>query len=150
MSNRELFDAGEWRTLQFTPLWTFHTVAGADQKIDKKEQMALSKELAEGMLYNNDLAREVLTSLVGDLGQALAQFGADDRDWMRGLSDAADVLDHKVSADMANGFKSSMLLLGHNIAAASGGGFFGMGDKVSGEEKKAIVMVAVALRAKLQ
>ena len=149
MGNRELFDATEWRTLQFTPLWTFHAVAGADQKVDKKEQMALSKELAEGILYNNELAKEVLMSLVSELDHVLLAYSADNRDVMRGFSDAADLLDQKVSSDMANGFKHSMLLLGTNIAEASGGGFFGRGDKVSDEERAALAIVAVALRTEL-
>ena len=71
---RERFTAEEWGTLEFLPLWVFTGVAGIDGNIDHDETRALARELAEAIRYADPLAREVLTSVSGDLQAKLASF----------------------------------------------------------------------------
>jgi hypothetical protein len=143
------FTASEWRTLQFAPLWVFTAVAGADKKIDDKEMAAMSKELSEALLFKDLLAREVIVSVATDFENIMRLYNADSRDVLEGLKDTADILDRKADQDRIRGFKGALLLIARNIAEASGGGMFGMGEKVSKEEKTALVLVAMALRAQL-
>jgi hypothetical protein len=136
--------------LQFTPLWTFSAIAGAESGIDDKEKAALAKELAEAPLFKEALVREVLLALAGDLANQLRAYGADTRDVLKGLGDMADVLDRRATPEEAKNFKNAMLLIGRNIAQSSGGGFLGTGDKVSDREKAAFVLVAAAMRVKIE
>ena len=145
MSLQELFTAAEWRTLQFAPLWTFTAVAGADQNIDEKEVEALGRELSRAGLFKEPLVQEVLSSVVRDLGNIMKAYTEDPRMVIEGLQEVASVLAKRVPARQAENFKRAMLYIGHQVAKASGGGIFGRREKISDEEKAAIVLVAVAL-----
>lgn len=144
---KESYTTSEWRTLQFCPLWVFAAVAGADKKIDDKEAGALAKELSEWAQFNEPLAQEVLLSLGTDLSNMMPLFNQDARDVMAGFRDVADLLDRKATAQQSKGFKGAMLLIGRNIAQSSGGGMFGTGDKMSTDEKNALALIMITLRA---
>jgi hypothetical protein len=47
ISQKELFTSEEWQSLQYSPLWVFSAVAGADGEIDELELHALVKEVEE-------------------------------------------------------------------------------------------------------
>ena len=143
---RESYTVEEWRTLQFAPLWVFAAVAGADRKIDEKEAGALAKELSEWARFKEPLVQEVLLSVVNDIANVTPQYHTDSRDVMAGLQDVADLLDRKATQEQVKNFKGAMLPIGQNIAQASGGGVFGIGDKVSSEEKTALALIMMALR----
>ncbi len=145
MSDRASFTDQQWQTLQFAPLWTLTAVAGADGDVDVKELTAFVKELQEANAYKEPLVREILISLQADFQGVMEDFKADDRSILDGLQEAGRVLDENVGAQQARNFKLAMLLIGKNVAEASGGGLFGMGERVSNQEKKAIVLVAAAL-----
>lgn len=140
---RSSFTDSEWQTILFTPLWAFTAVASADRKIDDKEAGALAKELSEAMLYRDELTREVLAAVGLGLPTIMPAFAADARSIVAGLQDAATLLDAKLPAGAADGFKHATMLIAMNVAKASGSVF---GDKTSKEEKAAIALVAVALR----
>ena len=144
---RESYTMEEWRTLQFAPIWVFTAVASADRKIDEKEAGALAKELSEWAQFKEPLVQEVLLSVVNDVANVMAQYHTDSRGVMAGLKDVADLLDRKATQEQAKKFKGAMLLIGNNIAQASGGGIFGTGDKISTEEKSALALIMMALRA---
>lgn len=144
---KESFTTNEWHTLQFCPLWVFAAIAGADKKIDDKEAGALAKELSEWAQFNEPLAQEVLLTVGNDLSNVMSLFNKDSRDVMAGFRDVADLLDRKATPQQSKGFKGAMLLIGRNIAQASGGGIFGTGDKISTEEKNALALIMVTLRA---
>ncbi len=146
MSAQRSFATEEWQTLQFAPLWVFAQVAGADRKIDKKEMAALAKEISEAPLFKGALVREVLISVRGDFENVWRQFQADPRGVLEGLQEVRQLLDSQVSADDAKRFKGSMLLIGRNIAEASGKLF---GSKVCEEEKAALALVSIALNMSL-
>ena len=144
------FNDADWQTLQFAPLWTFVACAGADNNIDEQEKGAFAKELAEAGLFKNALVREVMVSVAADLTPILAAFGADSRNFLTGLSNAADVLDQKVPADEAEDFKKAILGIGVQVCRASGpGGTMAPADNISNEEAKNWAICAAALRAKI-
>lgn len=140
------FSDSEWQTLQFTPLWAFYGVAGIDGKLDEKEAGVISKELAESMLYKNPFTREVLTSIATNIKAIMPAFADDNRQALSGLSEAADILDSKVDKTDADDFKKTVLVICRDTAQASGPIF---GDKISMDEKKALIAVAAALRVQL-
>ena len=141
------FEAREWQTLQFAPLWVFSLTAGIDNDIDQKEIAALSKELAEAGLYRNGLARMVLYSVGENLPTTMEAYAADGRDSLGGLTEVADLLDRKLPADESEGFKKALLTIGVSVCRASGGE--AGGDPVSDEEKMALMLIAGALRTQL-
>ena len=145
MSSRASYTSQEWQTLQFAPLWAFTAVAGVDENVDKREMAALSKELAEASLFKCPLVREVLESIVADLGTILTDYGDDPRTVTAGLGEVADLLDLRSDPDEAMHFKRAVLLITHNVAQASGDGPPGEAN-VSDKEKAAIVLIAVAMR----
>jgi hypothetical protein len=149
MSTQASFTPEEWRTLQFAPLWTFTIVAGADRNIDEKEIQALAKELQEAVLFKEPLVRDVLYSVASDFSNVMLQYKKDSRDTIVGLREAAGILDKKATSQQARNFKGAMLLIGRNVAGASGGGLLGLGSKISDEEKAALVLVAAALGVSL-
>lgn len=142
------FTKEEWTTLQFSPLWMFTLVAGADERIDEKEFRALVKELAEAMLYREPLVQRVFLSVATDLLAVMQAYKDDPRDVLQGLKDTARVLSRRVSPEQANNFKKALLLVGQKVAEASGGGLFG-GEKVSDQEKAALVLAAMTLGVSL-
>jgi hypothetical protein len=143
---RTSFSDAEWSTVLFTPLWAFYAVAGIDKKIDDKEASALSKELVEAGLYKDEFTREVLGAIASDFVANMEAYNADRRDILKGLMEAGQLLDAKIGAK-ADDFKRTCLGIAVNAAKASGPI---IGDKVSKDEKKALVLVAAALRVPLQ
>jgi hypothetical protein len=144
---RESYTAEEWRTLQFAPLWVFAAVASADGNIDEKKVGGLAKELSEWAQFKEPLVQEVLLSLGTDLASIMARYTADSRNVMVGLKDVADLLDKKSTPEQAKNFKGAMLLIGRNIAQASGDGLGGGFDTISQEGKTALALIVIALRA---
>ncbi|PSB44095.1 hypothetical protein C7B67_23050 [filamentous cyanobacterium Phorm 6] len=148
VTSKELFTSEEWQSLQYSPLWVFSAVAGADGEIDEQETHALVKEVEEAPLYKIPLVRDVFASVSIDFNNIMKQYGADSRDVSEGLGDVADILAKKVSTEESKSFKGALIFLGVNIANASGG-FLGFGDHMSDEEKAAIGLIAAVLRADL-
>ncbi|MEZ2228943.1 hypothetical protein [Microcoleus sp.] len=148
VTSKELFTSEEWQSLQYSPLWVFSAVAGADGEIDDQETHALVKEVEEAPLYKIPLVRDVFASVSIDFNNIMKQYGADSRDVSEGLGDVADILAKKVSTEESKSFKGALIFLGVNIANASGG-FLGFGDHMSDEEKAAIGLIAAVLRADL-
>ncbi len=140
------FSDAEWDTIIFTPLWAFGLVAGADNKIEEAEAAALTKEISEAMLYKDEFAREVLTAIATSLHEVMPAFAKDSRNAIEGLRNAADLLDAKMPAGAADGFKLAVLGICIQTAQAAGPRF---GDKVSQEEKGAMFIVAATLRVPL-
>jgi hypothetical protein len=141
------YTAEEWQTLRFAPLWVFTAVAGMDSNIEVEEVAALAKEVAEAPLFKEPLVKEVLMSVGASFGDVLPAYHADSRDVLRGLKDVADILERRATPEQARAFKSSMLLIGRNVAESSGGGRIFHREKVSEKETAALVAAATAMRA---
>jgi hypothetical protein len=137
------FTDTEWQTVLFAPLWAFSAVAGADREVKPKEAAALTKELSEAALYRDEFTREVLGTLASEPATIMQAYAADRRTVVDGLREVAQILDTKMPGGGGNGLKNAILLVCINAAKADGPMF---GDKVSKEEKAAIVVVATMLR----
>ncbi len=148
MSNRDSYTATDWQTLQFAPLWMFTAVAAADKQVDKKEMEALATSIASAPLFKEPLVSEVLTSVAVGFSSILDDYNKDKRDVLQGLRDVASVLATNATADQSANFKRAMLMVGTDVAKASGTTLFHR-DPVSNEEKAALVMAAMALDVKL-
>lgn len=136
----------EWQLLEFTPLWVFAAVAGADSKVDEKEMEAFLKDVSEAALYKEPLVRDVLMSLSSNFSESMTRFKEDSRPVDRGLADVAGLLERKSDNEEANNFKKAVVGIGLDVARASGRIF---GDKMSTDEKQALVIVASSLRVEL-
>jgi hypothetical protein len=148
MSNRDSYTATDWQTLQFAPLWVFTAVAAADKQVDKKEVEALATSIASAPFFKEPLVNEVLTSVAVGFSTIFDDYNKDKRDVLQGLRDVASVLARNATSDQSANFKRAMLMIGTDVAKASGGTLFHR-DPVSNEEKAALVMVAMALDVKL-
>jgi uncharacterized protein YegL len=146
MSGPSLFNAVETRTLQFTPLWVFFAIAAADGKVDAKEVDVFVKELSDAHLFKERLARELLMTVRDDFANVWAAFGADSRNVVTGLTQVADLLDRKVPPQVAYNFKAAMLMIGFNVAEATGKGLFGGGQKALAQKHQALDAVAMVMR----
>jgi len=75
-------------------------------------------------------------------------YNKDKRDVLQGLRDVASVLATNATSDQSANFRRAMLVIGTDVAEASGTTLFHR-DPVSNEEKAPLVMVAMALDVKL-
>lgn len=145
MSVKDSSTASEWRTLEFAPLWAFFGVAGIGRNVDDAETAVLSKELAESLLYKDELTRGVLSSIAADLQGTLKAFAEDKRQALSGLQEAAAILAMKAAPASVEDFKKTILAICGLTARASGT----PGAEVSGDEALAFAAVAAALGVQL-
>ncbi len=138
------FDPTGYQTLQFSPLWVFGLVAGADGKVDMKEFGALLGTLVSSQFTENRLVREVFGSVFRNFEAIWSKYIEDDRGVDTAFKDVRQVLDATVEPQEARQFKLSLLRLADQVAEASGG-VLGLGSKVSDSEKAAFVAAAVSL-----
>ena len=140
-----MFEAHEWQTLLFVPLWVFETVASADKEIDDKEELAFYHFILkrDDPLCETSLIAEMIQSLCLEFKRHHSDFHNDTRDSFTGLREALDLVVHKSPAEKKD-FKQCMFILGCTIANASGG-VMGFGDKVSSEEKDVLEIMSVGL-----
>ena len=144
---RESYAPAEWRTLQMSFFWIHLAVANADGKIDAKETEAFTTEMKRWVQSSEPLVRELVLTFSMEVKDVLREFALDGRGAPKGLSDAADILDRKATPSQARELKATLLLIGQKVASASGGGMFGLGQKISEQEKSALTLCLVALRA---
>lgn len=109
----------DWQTLQLAPLWVFYLVAGADQKIDDAEKLALIQLVTGEQRPSDPISKTVLSSMERDLGAIIRLLGQDRRDPVTGLRQTADCLGRVASGTDARAYKNTLLTLGRHVAEAS-------------------------------
>ncbi|HAG94237.1 MAG: hypothetical protein CMK83_19905 [Pseudomonadales bacterium] len=133
------------KLLAYAPIAVFCIVAAADGSIDKKEVKAFQVELLKGIITDSELMQKVMVHVVSDFEGMIGAFLKQEVDAKEKLEQILRVLDGKLSAEESHKFKVSMLSIGKSVAEASGG-FLGMfGSKISKEEKRALVGLAMFL-----
>jgi hypothetical protein len=128
----------EWEFIAQGPVLAFLLVAAADGKVDKKEVEGFAKVLGglaaqqqhEGVSRMMRGAMERFLDILPKLMQGQANPG----DVMRAFT---MLIDDRFSAEDAQIMKVSLVFLAREVAASSGG-FFGFGSKISKDEKQAI------------
>ncbi len=117
---QDFFDQDEWQTAQFALMWVFRGIAGADGKIDKNEQDALTKVVSSYNKFDNAFLKEILKSLEQNPGIIFRNSINDSRDYKTGLQEVANLLDEKISFGDAILFKKVLISIGVYVANASG------------------------------
>jgi len=139
---KEKFTNDEWELLKLLPFQVFVLVAGADQNIDKDEVAQLQADLKDAPFYKDPMHRELTIDILGSDINALIKKAMDMSTFVERASQMKQTLEAKLTVDEYQRFVASMFINGLKIARASGGGVFGRGDKVSEEEKRALVLFA--------
>lgn len=124
------------------PFCIFLLVAAADGTVDRKEiqrfqDLFTAEEFKpiRDLMGDHELAAE---SLVQELLNP-------ENDLHEILSQSATTLDEMLEPALAQEMKQRLLRLGEEVAKASGGGLFGLGNKVSQEERTALDAIAQAM-----
>jgi hypothetical protein len=143
MSYRDQFSRGEWLVLESAPLFVFYIVAGIDKNIDKKEVAEFVEQVVAAPKHSHAFGREVFLGLQQDLQALLDVTGK--ADWVEGLKAVRGLLS-RVPSDEAEDFKASLLLIANEVSKSSGGLFQ---DKVSADEKKAMVFIVAILEGQI-
>lgn len=143
MEYKENLSPEDWNTLVYSVLWVFHSVAGADGIIDKKEQLALRTICQKAGALNSALAEEVLIEIEQGIGNYFRQSMNDQRDFRVGLAEAVSVLNKNLPIEKNLNFRKILLAVGFYIGNVSGEG---EGTKLSKEELKVIGVLAGLLQ----
>jgi hypothetical protein len=147
---KEKFTPEEWSLLKILPFQVFVLVAGSDKKIDKKEIEQLQKDLQSAAFYKDPLHREVAVDILTSNVDALIKQAMDVSQFAARSSRVKTFLREKLTASEYQRFVGSLFVDGLKIARASGGGAFGLGDKVSDDEKLALAALATVFELDLQ
>jgi hypothetical protein len=143
-----IFSIDDFEKLKKAPFLIFFLVAVSDGKIDKKEVIEFMKVLSNPELLNNPLLNRIITNVINDIPNILAEMATQNIDYIAELGLLKSIADNNLSEDEANQFKISLLLIGKQIAEASGG-FFGFGSKISKQEKAALAAIGSCLGIKI-
>jgi len=120
MRFKDKFPPLEWQTLQFSIMWVFQSVAGADGHIDHKEQMAIKYVTTNSWKFQCDLVSELLEAMHVNPAHVFKMSKADVRGIENGLKSAAKMVEAKVSIQEAIMFKKSLIAIGYLVANMSG------------------------------
>lgn len=134
----------ELEKLQKSPFLIFFIVAAADGKVDKKEVEAFIKILSTPEILKNELMAYLISNVGSKIPNIISEMAIGQKDYIGELTALKEVIDTKLGAEHANNFKITLLKIGKKIAESSGG-FFGLGSKISKEEKTALAGIAVCL-----
>jgi uncharacterized tellurite resistance protein B-like protein len=131
MAFKEKYSPDEWRKLQYGIFWVFNAVAGADNKIDKKEKKALEGIISNSGKLFNDLARELYMEIKDGFQIFYNEFENLHLDHEQGLKEINELLHAKIKDDIALNYKKTLIAIGVFIGHSSGSFF---GSKLSDEE----------------
>lgn len=138
------FSEDDFELLKQSVFLVFFLVAAADGKVDKKELIAFVTLLSNPEKINNSLLNRIVTNVISDAPAIVTEIARQDINYIEELRRLKTVINKNLSAGDANAFKLSLILLGKEIAEASGG-FLGFGSKISKDEKAALGAIALCL-----
>ncbi len=138
MAFKEKFTDAEWNSLKKTLFWVFEAVAGADNKIDKKETKALQNLVDNSNKFFNDLARELFMELKKEFDEFKSEYDSQHADYLEGMKQISSILQGKISDETALNFKKILVAFGVYIGHSSGSIF---GSKLSDEEIKQVQLI---------
>jgi hypothetical protein len=138
---KEKFSPGDWEELKVLPFTVFNMVAAADGEIDQKEVAQVAQELMKAPSFKDQLHRELMMDVAAGNWQEVLKKSFEVGNIEQRLNNAKTMLKQALSDEEYSRFLGSLIISGGNIARASGGGFLGLGDKVSDEEKKVLIFL---------
>ena len=130
--------AKDFARLQRLPLLIFRLVAGADEKVDRKE-LAAFKNLMRVPICRDTFGSALFKSLIY-FGSAATGDRKVHKLTDAYLTQVRSILDKHLSPEQFNEFREDVLTFGSIIAAASGG-LLGFGNKISETEKVALYLL---------
>ena len=136
----------DWQLLCLSPCLVFMIVAAADGTVDKNEAKAFGEILQKPTAHPSRYLQKVLAETRGNVQGLIREILERGDNPLTTLGQVAAVVDAQMDEDEGFMFKLSLLAIGQQIAKASGGGFLGMGNKVSKEEQQALVAIAAVLK----
>lgn len=139
MAIKEKLSNEEWNILEKSTFLVFHAVANADGVIDKKEKKAFLQILQNYKEFNNELTREVLSSVSKNYNE---DSNIDSSTMEEDLREISAVLEDKVPYKDILIFKKTLIAIGVYIGNSSGGIF---SSKFSDEEVQVIKKVGLSL-----
>jgi len=118
------FSPSEWSLIKRAPLLVFYYVAKADNQVESHEVEKLISLFQDSERYKSPFFSKVVGELMEDPHdlQAVGSeiLGRDEKEVHANISTVQELLDAKLSADAATGFKEALVDLGTDIAAATG------------------------------
>jgi len=126
----------QWAAIAAAPVIVFMLVAGADGKADSREVRAFGKKLAESLGGSSRIMKGAVMRAAPNLELLVEKLAENGVEGMAKLLVAArQLVDETVGRGEGHRFASALYALGEAVASASGGGFFGLGNKISAEER---------------
>jgi hypothetical protein len=126
----------QWTAIAAAPVIVFMLVAAADGKVDAKELSAFGKQLTDSLATGSRVMKGAVTRAAPNLAFLVEKLSESGVEGMAGLLIAArQMVDETVGKGEGHRFASALYKLGESVASASGGGFFGLGSKISAEER---------------
>lgn len=144
------FSEDDFAVIVKSPLLIFFLVALADGRVDKKEILAFADMLSDATLQSDPLFNRIITNIAHDMQNMIYTLLQGDDDPIEELKKVREIIDRMMPLQDANNFKMKLLYLGKKIAEASGGGFFGLGNKISKEERTALAGILVTLGIQME
>lgn len=142
MYQNNIFNEDEWKYLQMSLPMTFLAIAGADDKIDKKEKAAMNIILTNDESFSSELMKEVLHS-IGDDGQELIdEYLKTNISTKDGLKEVNSILERKIDRKDAMEFKKTLIAIGAYIGDSSGRF---LQSKLSQDEEDQLVQIGYYL-----
>lgn len=150
MTYRSEFSDDEWKILQNSPWIACLLVAGSDGIVDSKELREMFKQMTQAAKAPG-LLGEVLKSMVDDNHDPRTDLTllAEEGDTASQLVAAGKLVNQRIPDKAAEEFKVNLLRVGYAVANASGGGFMGLGSKVSEEERNSLAVLASSLSVRM-
>lgn len=141
------FSGEDFEVLKQAPFLIFYLVATADGKIDKKELAKFFSVISDLSNYKSPLTHKVITNIINDISKMVIEISHKEMSYPAELAKLRVIIDDNLPAEEANKFKMDLVAMGKKIAEASGG-FLGLGNKISKEEKTVLNAIAVFLGLK--
>lgn len=136
----------DWNTLLLAPVWVFEAVAMSDGAIDDKERAAFTSTL--GRAPPEMFPAFVFAQLRRDFAKVTEERAYDGRAPFAGIADVNVLLERYPEPAEAEAFKAALVQLARNVAAASGGGVLGFGEKTSEREAAIIARIRTLLKVR--
>lgn len=126
----------QWAAIAAAPVIVFMLVAAADGQVDAREVTAFGKKLTASLASPGRVMKGAVTRALPNLAFLTEKLAESGVERMAGLLVAArQMVDETVGRREGHRFASALYALGESVASASGGGFFGLGNKISAEER---------------
>jgi len=136
------FSGSEWEQLLRVPAVLFWAVAMADGRADSGEERCFLDYVNRADHADPLLA--MVCDVLSSRGAEALQLSDRERDFRTYLGEMRGLLGRVLSPQESRSFLAGLLCLGHHVADASGG-FFGLGNRISGAEAARLVEVSSLL-----